>query len=128
MKRRGHARLARMAVCIAVVFSVAGYRETVHSESVLVGHWELDEGTGTTTTDSVGSGTGTLQSGADWTTGRNGAAVSMDGIDDYISLPPVDVTGSAMTLSAWVKNSSFATGVEQWFISKAVDSTEDRTY
>ena len=128
MKRRGHARLARMAVCIAVVFSVAGYRETVHSESVLVGHWELDEGTGTTTTDSVGSGTGTLQSGAAWTTGRNGAAVSMDGIDDYISLPPVDVTGSAMTLSAWVKNSSFATGVEQWFISKAVDSTEDRTY
>ena len=52
----------------------------------------------------------------------------MDGIDDYISLPPIDVTGSAMTLSAWVKNSSFATGVEQWFISKAVDSTEDRTY
>ena len=76
----------------------------------------------------MGSGTGTLQSGADWTTGRNGAAVSMDGIDDYISLPPVDVTGSAMTLSAWVKNSSFATGVKQWFISKAVDSPEDHMY
>ena len=40
----------------------------------------------------------------------------------------IDVTGSAITLSAWVKNSSFPTGVDQRFISKAVDSTEGRTY
>jgi hypothetical protein len=127
MERRSHVRLARIAVCLAVVFSVAGDQQ-VRSESELVSHWELDEGTGTTTTDSVASTTGTLQDGATWTTGRNGAAVNMDGVDGYLSLPQLDVTGSAITLSAWVKNSSFATEVEQQFISKAVDSTEDRTY
>jgi hypothetical protein len=49
----------------------------------------------------------------------------MDGIDDHISIPWVNTSGSAITLSAWVKNSSFASGVDQSFISKAVDLTED---
>ena len=125
--RRGHVCLAKISVCLVVVCFVRA-RETVLSESVLVSQWKLDEGTGTTTVDAVTNSSGTLQNGATWTTGKNGAAVNMDGNDDYISLPRLDVTGSALTLTAWVKNSSFATGVEQRFISKANDSTEDRTY
>ena len=115
-------------MCLAIVFSVGGVQQTVSSESILVSYWELDEGTGTTTADSDASRTGTLQNGATWTTGRDGTAVNMDGVDDYISLPQIEVTGSAITLSAWVKNSSFPTGVNQRFISKAIDSTEGRTY
>ena len=127
MMRRGHVCLAKISVCLVVLCFVRA-RETVLSESVLVSQWKLDEGTGTTTVDAVTNSSGTLQNGATWTTGKNGAAVNMDGNDDYISLPRLDVTGSALTLTAWVKNSSFATGVEQRFISKANDSTEDRTY
>ena len=35
----------------------------------------------------------------------SGAAVNLDGVDDYIDLPRLDLTGSTMTLSAWVRNS-----------------------
>jgi hypothetical protein len=90
-----------------------------------VSQWPLDEGAGTTTNDAAASATGTLENGATWTTGQSGAAVKLDGIDDHISIPWVNTSGSAITLSAWVKNSSFASGVDQSFISKAVDSTED---
>ena len=129
MMRRGHVCLARIFVCFAVLFGFVIGQPTSRSESVLVSQWKLDEGTGTTTNDAVaGGGTGTLQNGARWTTGKSSAAVNMDGADDYISLPRLDVTGSAITLSAWVKNSSFATGVEQRFVSKASDSSGDRTY
>ena len=58
----------------------------------------------------------------------SGAAVNLDGVDDYIDLPRLDLTGSTITLSAWVRNSSFATGISQRFVSKAADSTEDGTY
>jgi len=128
MMRRGHVCLAKTSVCFAVLFGFVIGQRTIRSESVLASHWELDEGAGTTTNDAVAGGTGTLQDDAMWTTGKSGAAVNMDGAGDYISLPRIDVTGSAITLSAWVKNSSFATGVEQRFVSKAYDSSEERTY
>jgi concanavalin A-like lectin/glucanase superfamily protein/Big-like domain-containing protein len=125
--RRGHVCLARISVCLVVFFGFVIGQRTIRSESVLASHWQLDEGTGTTTNDAVAGGTGTLQDDATWTTGKSGAAVNMDGAGDYISLPRIDVTGSAITLSAWVKNSSFATEVEQRFVSKAYDSSEERT-
>jgi hypothetical protein len=120
--------LAKTSVCFAVLFGLIIGEQPIRSESVLVSQWKLDEGTGMTTSDAVAGGTGTLQNGATWTTGKSSTAVNMDGADDYISLPRIDVTGSAITLSAWVKNSSFPTGVEQRFVSKAYDSSQDRTY
>ncbi len=128
MMRRGYVRLAKLAVCLGVAYCALSTQEEVQSATVLISQWKLDEGTGTTTRDAVASRSGTLQNGASWTTGRIGAAVNMDGTNDYIALPQIDLTGSAMTLSAWVKNSSFPTGVEQRFIAKAVDSTAARTF
>lgn len=103
-------------------------RQTVRSASVLVSHWKLDEGTGTTTADSAASRSGTLRNGASWTTGRSGSAVNMDGVDDHITLPPLEVTGSAITLAAWLKSSSFPNDIRQRFIAKANDSSEQQTY
>jgi hypothetical protein len=121
--------LAKLAVCLGVIFVLTSVQQTVYSQSVLVSHWELEEGTGTTTTDSTQTRTATLENGATWTTGVIGSAVDMDGIDDYIALPRLDVTGTAITISAWLKNADFADGVSQRFISKALDSTsEERTY
>jgi hypothetical protein len=128
MMSRGYVCLERIAVCLAVVIGFVGTQTTVRSEVVLISHWRLDEGNGTTTADSAATRTATLQNGVTWTTGRIGAAVNMDGANDYIALPQLVVTGSSMTLAAWVKNSSFPSGVNQRFISKANGATEDSTY
>ena len=124
---RGGVPLASVVVCLVIGLGFFVTEQTVRSASVLVSHWRLNEGTGLTTADSVASRTGRLQNGVAWTAGRSGAAVTMDGVNDYITLPPLEVTGSAITLSAWVRNSSFPSGIHQRFISKAVNSTEPGT-
>ena len=128
MMRRGHVCLAKIAGCLGVVICLVGAHEVLHSESVLVSQWDLDEGTGPITTDSTGNEIGTLQNGATWTAGHTGAAVSLDGVDDYISVSNLGVGGPALSLTAWVKNSSLVSGIDQRFISKADDATEDSTY
>ncbi len=51
----------------------------------LLGHWKLDEGSGTTASDSSGNGYhGTLVNGPSWVDGRFEKALSFDGVDDYV--------------------------------------------
>lgn len=71
--------------------------------SNLIAHWKLDESSGTTAADSVGSNDGTLTNGPVWqpSGGRIGGALSFDGVDDYISLSSYDF-GNQFTLAAWV--------------------------
>ncbi len=59
------------------------------STSGLVGWWELEEGTGTSASDTSGNGnTGTMQNmeSADWIKGKIGKALSFDGINEYINV------------------------------------------
>src|SRR4030095_10581174 len=116
---RSHVRFAKISVCLLVLIGLTSAPRTVFSQSTLVSQWTHDEGGGKKTNDAVTGGNGSLENGATWTAGQSGAAVTMDGIDDHISIPWVNTSGSAITLSAWVKNSSFASGVDQSFISKA---------
>ena len=71
----------------------------------LVAGYGFDEGTGTTATDSSGRGnTGTLANGAGWALGRFGTAATVDGVNDWVTVPDsasLDLT-TAMTLEAWV--------------------------
>jgi hypothetical protein len=74
---------------------------------------KFDEGAGTTAADATGHGwTGTLQNGATWSSGAIGSAVSLDGVNDYVSLPTGIVNGlTDFTISAWVNlaaNSTWA--------------------
>jgi uncharacterized repeat protein (TIGR02543 family) len=71
-----------------------------------VGHWSLDDGSGTTATDSSGHDNhGALENKPAWISkGRVNGAISFNG-NHYISLPAtpsLDVTGD-ITLAAWVK-------------------------
>ena len=71
----------------------------------LVAAWSFDAGTGTTAADATGKGhTGTI-SGAAWSaTGKNGGALSFDGVNDWVTVADandLDLT-NGMTLSAWV--------------------------
>jgi hypothetical protein len=72
----------------------------------LIAAYGFQEGSGTTTADVAGLGhTGTL-AGAAWTTaGKNGNALSFDGINDSVSVADaadLDLT-AGMTLEAWVR-------------------------
>ena len=92
-------------VCLAFVGIVVNL-DSLQSQSTLVSHWKLEEGSGVLTSDSVARRTGTLHNGVVWTSGRSGRAVSMDGSNDYISLPALEFTGQRFTIAAWLKNSS----------------------
>jgi hypothetical protein len=73
--------------------------------SGLKGDWKFDENTGTTAADVSGSGnTATLISGAGWTTGQNGSAVSLDGVDDYVQVGAQSslVMTNTGTLTTWI--------------------------
>src|SRR5688500_14656832 len=78
----------------------------------LVGYWQFEEGTGTTTADSSGNGlTGTLVSGPTWVSSPLGSnaldfTTGPDGVD--LGNPAaLQITG-ALTLSAWIYADSLA--------------------
>jgi prepilin-type N-terminal cleavage/methylation domain-containing protein len=82
-----------------------------------VSEWRFDETSGTTTADTVGTNTGTLNgfnfdSTSGWRSGPScvsGGCLQLDGTDDYVTIPN-DLTGgfSEITVEAWVKGSQAA--------------------
>ncbi len=82
----------------------------------LVGWWKLDEGSGTTATDSSGNGNdGTLHNmGEDaWVEGVEGKALQFDGRDDYISIPDsntIEFADEPFTVTFWLNNPADSTG------------------
>ena len=68
--------------------------------------YAFNESSGTTTADASGHGlTGTLTSGAIFTTaGKNGNALSLDGVNDYVNLanPTALRLAGSITISAWI--------------------------
>lgn len=74
--------------------------------SGLIGHWMLDDGSGTTAADSAGSHNGTLTNGPTWTTGKMSGAVEFDGTDDLVTMgTSADILGNATAASIcfWMK-------------------------
>ena len=77
----------------------------------LIGWWKFDEGSGTTAGDSSGGGNnGTLMNGAVWTSDSKvgGGAISLDGVDDYVSIVsnPVSSFSNPISVCAWVLNNN----------------------
>ena len=73
----------------------------------LIAHYKFDETSGTTATDSSGSGnTGTLNgmTGSEWTTGKVGGALSFDGTNDYMSTASLYLNIVPYTISAFFKS------------------------
>ena len=74
----------------------------------LVGHWTLDETSGTSAADSSDNGhTGSLtnMSGSEWTIGPLGGALAFDGNNDYVNCGSggnLDIT-NAITVMAWIR-------------------------
>ena len=90
---------------------------TEPSDANLLGHWPLDDDVSTgpdalVVVDSTGNYDGTLSdedddpgqsTAAHSTTGTINLALTFDGIDDYVEIPPMNLNSNTVTMSAWIK-------------------------
>lgn len=87
-----------------------------------VGAWTLDDGAGSTATDSSSNGLdGGLAGGTDWTAGQRASAGLFDGVDSLIEVTDggesaLDLT-NGLTLALWVRPAALD-GREQMLVSK----------
>jgi glucose/arabinose dehydrogenase/PKD repeat protein len=95
--------------------SAATYRATFTESapaSGLVGAWGFDEASGAQALDASGRGnTGTLSGATRSASGRFGAALSFDGLDDWVTVADsasLDLS-TGMTLEAWVHPTALGT-------------------
>jgi len=102
-------------------FTASAYLQTnADTTWGLVGHWKLDETSGTTAADSSGNGhNGTLVNmdpATDWVTGQIGNALALDGTDDHVTLPIGSVIGSLTncTIATWVNWSGGSSWQRIW--------------
>jgi len=80
-------------------------QEDAETSGGMIAYWKLNEGNGTTASDSSGINHGTLVNGPVWTGGKVGNALNFDGVDDYVDAPaPNQLSGNtAFTISFWMK-------------------------
>jgi hypothetical protein len=97
----------------------------------LVAAYDFDEGAGTTAHDVSGNNNiATLQNGATWAAGQYGSAVSLDGVNDFISIPnsaTTNIAGNEITISMWV-NPQPTTGGDTVLIGKFWNTSMSAPY
>ncbi|MEJ2595061.1 MAG: T9SS type A sorting domain-containing protein [bacterium] len=95
------------------------------------GHWEMNEGSGNTTTDVSGKGNhGTLLNGASWISHDNGFAVQFDGIDDKIDCgnsSTLDIGSGDYSITGWIRPSGTQASYPT-IISKGAGASYDMGY
>ncbi len=68
-----------------------------------IGHWNFDEGTGTSTADDSGNAnTGTITDPT-WVNGKLGKALSFNGTSTEVNIGDTDNVSGMLTVSAWIK-------------------------
>ncbi|MEV0618046.1 LamG-like jellyroll fold domain-containing protein [Nonomuraea sp. NPDC050404] len=79
--------------------------DLVNSAATLVGHWKLDEESGTSAADSSGRATAaTLSGAASWTGGWLDGALALDGVDGHAqAAAPALNTRTGFTVAAWTQ-------------------------
>ncbi len=92
----------------------------------LVAHWSLDEGTGTTVAEGTGQQpSGVLRNGPRWVPGRLGAALSFDGVDDYVDAGPLPPVTAAFTIAGWLYRSADPARAERaMWVSQGIDGQD----
>jgi hypothetical protein len=105
----------------AAVSETRGVQLTVVAVSpdlTLKGYWKLDDGSGTTASDSSGNANhGTLlpapPNGPVWTTGHLNGALEFDGTNDYVNVGTSDFGAtSEITIAFWVYATGSGTGYQ----------------
>jgi len=78
---------------------------TAGAQAAQISLWHLDEGSGSSTADSVGPNTGTLFNSPQWEPGIAGNAVRLSGTNQFVRVKTGAILGNAanFTIEAWVK-------------------------
>ena len=91
----------------------------------MLGHWKLDEGSGTSASDSSGNQNHGTIYGASWVNGYTGKALSFDGTDDYVQIlneANFDFSnGDEITIEAWIKPTNIISNYNEIIVSKGQD-------
>ena len=100
-----------LTVSDGLLTAATSFELTVTATSAgLVAAYAFNETSGTATVDGSGHGlTGTLTNGATFGPGKNGNAVALDGVNDFVTLgnpAALQLTGS-LSISAWINASAF---------------------
>jgi hypothetical protein len=99
-----------------------------NNASNLVAYYKLNDGSGSSATNSTGGANGTLQNSPSWVTSPtqfSGNALNFDGTDDVVTIADhssLDIT-SAITMEAWVYATK-STGIQN-VISKSSNGTNN---
>jgi hypothetical protein len=109
---------ALSAADVLALYNTTG-GESGDTSTGLVGWWKLDDGSGTSASDSSGSGnTGTLQNSPTWTFGKNNGALTLNGSNQEVDIPSLLGSPATVTVSAWA-NLTAVTGTAADLISFA---------
>ena len=111
-----HARVTRTLRATATAVATAAlflFLATGSASAALVGAYGFEEASGTAVQDaSTAANQGTVSGATRTASGRHGAALSFDGVNDWVTISDansLDLTG-AMTLEAWVNPVALAAG------------------
>jgi hypothetical protein len=109
--------MKNITLLILLVLCVSGlaFAGSINSP---IAHWTFDETSGTVAHDSAGSYNGSV-SGATWTTGKVGGALSFDGINDYVNcgdIAALEFGNNNFTIAFWFNIS--AIGAKLSLVSK----------
>lgn len=74
------------------------------SDNSLLAHWKLNESSGSIASDESAQYNGTLHNGPSWNSnGWHEGALQFDGQNDYVDAGPINISGGAVTLAAWIR-------------------------
>ena len=102
-------KFSRLSIGVVVLLVMLALPRAAQGDitSNLVAHWQLDETSGTSAADSSGNGhTGTFSGSPTWsTTGIHDGSLDFETSDgnDRVDTGNFDVTGTALTLAAWIR-------------------------
>jgi len=103
---------------------------TCNSSADLIAHWRFDENSGGIAHDSSGNANdGALKGDPQWVAGRIGGAIQLDGVDDYVDIGSVGISGmDQRTMAGWAKAST--TDIPPWtsVFGFVPDGDTDGTY
>ena len=96
------------------VWSFKTWPDTPITEPNLVGWWKLEDSGGRKTLDSSGHNRhGTLMGDPNYATGISDQAINLDGINDWVSVGSVGISGAApRTIAGWAKMNTMT--IEPW--------------